>query len=148
MNWLDKSASRAAEPTEMEELDPALKQAIGEFKASVHAWSDVAYSRPRTVREAVVHRTWPLAAGWGLAAVLLAGTASGSLYEHHRRVVEAQAAAAQEAQHQRELAAQRAQEQAQREDDILASVDKAISREVPSAMEPLAALTEESETGN
>lgn len=151
MSWLQRFTSRAEEPTEMEELDPALKQALGEFKASVHAWSDAAYARPRTVGEIVVHGAWRLAAGWSLAAALVAGTISGTLYEHHRRVVEAQAAAAQEAQHQRELAAQQAQEQAQQEDDVLASVDKAISRDVPSAMEPLAALTEDEEsdtTGN
>ena len=112
----------------------------------MHAWSDAAYARPRTVRETVAHRTWRLAAGWGLAAVLLSGTISGGLYEHHLHVIAAEAAAARQAEHQRELAAQEAKLQAQQEDAILASVDSAISREVPSAMEPLAALTEESET--
>ncbi len=146
MSWLQRFTSRAEEPTEMEEMDSAMKQALGDFKASVHAWSDAAYSSPRMVRNAVVHRTWRLAAGWSIAAVLLAGTLSGGLYEQHRRAVEAQVAAAQEAAHQRELAAQRAQQQAQQEDDILASVDKDISREVPNAMEPLAALTDESST--
>ena len=62
---------------------------------------------------------------------------------------EAVAAVAQQAEHQRELAIEHAQQQARQEDDILASVDRDISREVPSAMEPLAALTEDSAaTGN
>ncbi|MGB6194214.1 MAG: hypothetical protein WBF42_17235, partial [Terracidiphilus sp.] len=136
MNWLRNMTNRAEEPTAAEELDPHMKQALGDFKASVHAWSDAAGRRPRTVRNTVVHRTWRLAAGWGLAATLLVGTVSGGVYEHQRRVAEAQAAAAQQAEHQRELAAERARRQAQQEDDILASVDEDVAREVPSAMEP------------
>ncbi len=152
MSWLQRFANRAEEPTENESmkidaLDPELKQAIGDFKASVHAWSAAAQSRPRTLHRAVVHRAWRLAAGWSLAGVLLLGTVSGGVYEHHRRLVAAQHAAAQEADHQRALAAQRALAEAQREEEMLASVDTAVSREVPSAMEPLALLTEESETG-
>ncbi len=143
MNWLRNIKNRAEEPTAMEELDAQMKQALGDFKASVHAWSDGASRGPRTVRHGVVHRTWRLAAGWGLAAALLVGTISGGLYEHQRRVAEAQAAAAQQAEHQRELAAERARRQAQQEDDLLASVDEDLAREVPSAMEPLAALTED-----
>ncbi len=148
MNWLHKFTNRAPEPTLMEiaELDPVMKQALGDFKASVHAWSDAALSRPRTVREVIVHRTWRLAAGWGLAAALLLGSVSGGLYEHHRRAVEAQAAA-RLAEQQHELAVQQARQRA--EDDILLSLDSDIAREVPSAMEPLAAMTEDSSaTGN
>jgi hypothetical protein len=143
MSWFERFTNRADEPTEMEAMDPTLKQALGDFKASVRTWSEVAYSQPRTAK-AVVHRTWRLAAGWGLASLLLAGTVSGGIYEHHRQV-EAQRAAAQEAAHQREIAAQQAREEAQQEEDMLASVDTAVSREVPSAMEPLAALTDETE---
>jgi hypothetical protein len=144
MSWFERFASRTEEPTEMEALDPALKQALGDFKASVHTWSEAAYSRPRTAAQIVVHRTWRLAAGWGLASLLFAGTLSGGIYEHHRQV-EMQRAAAQEAARQHEIAAQEAREKAQREEDLLASVDTAVSREVPSAMEPLAALTDETE---
>jgi hypothetical protein len=143
MSWFERFTNRADEPTEMEAMDPTLKQALCDFKASVRAWSEVAYSQPRTA-QAMVRRTWRLAAGWGLASLLLAGTVSGGIYEHHRQV-EAQRAAAQEAAHRREIAAQQTREEAQQEEDMLASVDTAVSREVPSAMEPLAALTDETE---
>jgi hypothetical protein len=141
MSW-KRFTSRAEEPVDIEALDPALKQALGDFKASVHAWSDARYSRPSTARDVVVRRSWQLAVGWSLAAVVLAGTLSGGLYEHHHAQVLAQLAAQREAEQQRQLAEQQAQELAQQEEDMLASVDKDVSREVPSAMEPLAQLTD------
>lgn len=142
MSWLQRFRARTEEPIEeIEAADPVLKQALGDFRARVHAWSDAAYNRPFESK-VVVRRTWRLVAGWSLACVLLAGALSGGLYEHHRQV-EARIAAAREADHQRQLEAQRAKEEAQQEDDMLASVDTAISREVPSAMEPLAALTDD-----
>ena len=144
MSWLPRFTSRTEESTEIETMDPALKQALGDFKASVHAWSEAAYRRPRTAHQVVVQRTWRVAAGWGLASLLLAGTISGGFYEHHRQV-EARHAAAQQAAHERELAAQQARDEAQEEEDMLASVDTAVSREVPTAMEPLAALNDETE---
>lgn len=145
MNWR-RWINRAEEPVEMDALDPAMKQALGDFKASVHAWSDAAYSRPRAAASGVRRRSLGLAAGWSLVAVLLACTASGGLYEHHRAQVAAQVAAQREAEHQKALAAQRVQEAAQQEDDVLASVDMDVSREVPSAMEPLAQLGDEGES--
>ncbi len=132
----------AEQPNEWDVLDPALKQALGDFKASVHAWSEAAANRPRTVREIVVRRTWRLAAGWGLATALIAGAASGGLYERHHQQEAARIAAAQEAAHQREVAAERAQA----EEDALAKVDSDVSREVPSALEPLAALSTQDES--
>src|ERR1700685_1806823 len=109
MNWITKLKSRAKEPADSEALDPALKQALGDFKASVRAWSDAAYIRPRAVQSAVVRRTWyrsgRLAAGWSLAAVLLAGTLSGGIYEHRERVVAARLAAEQKLEQQRQEAA-------------------------------------------
>jgi hypothetical protein len=146
MSWMRRLTKRAAEPSDVEELDPALKQALGDFKASIYAWSDAASNRPRSAHAIVVQRTWRLAAGWSLAVVLLCGTISGGLYEHHQRKVEEQLTAERQAEHQRQLAAQRAQQEAQQEEDMLASVDNAVSREVPSAMEPLAQLTDESES--
>jgi hypothetical protein len=141
--WKPRWTSRAEEPADIDALDPALKQALGDFKASVRAWSDAAHHRPHTAQSIVVHRSWQLAAGWSLAAVLLAGTMSGGFYEHHQRVVASQIAAAHKAEQERQAAAQRAVDQAQQEDDVLASVDTDVSREVPSAMEPLAQLTDE-----
>lgn len=144
MNW--KWMRRAEEPVEMEPLEPALAQALDEFKSSVHAWSEAAYHRERTAQDIVMRRTWRMAAGWSLASLLLAGSLAGGLYERHHQQEIARVAAAQAAEHQRQLAAQRAQEEAQQEDDLLAGVDSAVSREVPSAMEPLAQLTDESES--
>ena len=137
--------SRATEPAAMEALDPTLKQALGEFKASVHAWSEAELHRPRTVRQTVVHRTWRLAAGWSLAGLLLMGTLGGGLYERHQGQIRAEAAA-REAAHQREVAEQQAREQEQKEEEILASVDTEVSSEVPNAMEPLAILGDETES--
>jgi hypothetical protein len=151
MKGLWKRTKRAEEPVtedfeQMEALDPVLKQALGEFKSSVHAWSDAEFHRSRTMRSTVAQRTWRLAAGWGLAAVLLAGTGTAGVYEYHQRQLAAQAAAAREAERQREVAAEKAREQVQWEEDMLASVDTAVSRAVPSAMEPLIQVADENET--
>jgi len=143
MSWISRFTGRTEDAPEIEELDPALKQALSEFKASVHAWSDAEMGRTRTVRATVVRRTWRLVAGWSLAAMLLAGTASGGIYEYHQRQLQAQAAAIREAEHQRQLAAQKALEDAQQEEDMLASVDTDVSRETPSAMDPLVQLSED-----
>lgn len=144
MSW-KRWTNRAEEPVEMEDLEPELRQALGDFRANVKTWSDAVYRRPRTVREVVVRRSWRLAAGWSLASVLLAGTLSLGLYEHRHAQVQAQLAAQREAEQQRELAVQRARELARQEEDLLASVDREVSREVPSSMEALVQLNEESE---
>lgn len=151
MKGLSRWTKRDKEPAhedfeQMEALDPVLKQTLSEFKASVHAWSDAEFHRPRTAPSTVAHRTIRLAAGWSLAVVLLAGGATGAMYEHHQRQLAAQAAAAREAERQREMAAERARQQQQWEDEMLASVDTAVSREVPSAMEPLVQVADENET--
>jgi len=126
----------------VEELDPAVQQALCDFRTSVHAWSGSVYSQPRTPHLTVAHRTWRLAAGLTMAGVLVAGAISGGVYEHHQRQEQARVAA-QEAAGQRRLAAQ----QARTEEDLLAKVDSDVSQEVPDALEPLAQLmTEDSGT--
>lgn len=137
----ETGASRAEEPAGLEALDPALKQALGDFKASVRAWSDAAYNRPRTVGASVARKQWKLAASWGLAAVLLASGISGSVYLRHESTLQAQLAARRAIEQQKQAALQAAQEE-----EILASVDSAVSREVPKAMEPLARLSEVEES--
>ena len=140
---------RGGEPADIDRLDPALQHALEDFKASVHAWSAAEFRRSRRVRAVMVQRTWRLAAGLSLATALIAGTISGQLYQRHVRQLQAEAAAAaRQAELQHEMAAEKAQavqKQAQ-DDEDLASIDSAISREVPSAMEPLAALGEETES--
>lgn len=144
MSW-KRRADRDEEPLEIEALDPALKQVLGDFKASVQTWSDAVYNRPRPVRETVVRRSWRLAAGWSVASMLIAGTLSVGLYEHRHAQVLARFAAQRAAEGQRQLAAERARELARQEEDMLASVDTDVSREVPSSMEPLLQLNDDSE---
>jgi hypothetical protein len=122
------------------ELEGALK----EFRLSVHAWSEAAYSRPRTAAQAVSRRSWRLAVGWTLGCALVAGSFSGGLWEHHRQVLRMTEARMVE---QKQLAAdQRSQQVKQEDEDLLAQVDSDVSREVPSAMEPLAQLMAEDES--
>jgi urease accessory protein UreH len=114
------------------EMEPELREAIGNFKSSIDAWSDSAISRPRQVSA-------PARIGWDLATV------SGGVYQNYRQQESAKIETARMAQQQRELAAQRATEEA----DLMARVDNDIAREVPSALEPLASLMDENQgTGN
>ena len=138
----EKLKFESGQPDEWESMDPAMKQALHDFKASVHGWSEAEMNRPRTAHSAAGHSSWRLAAGAALASVLLAGTVSGGLYEHYHRQELARIAAAQEAAHQREVAAERAKA----EEELLADVDSDVSREIPSAMEPLASPMAEDTT--
>lgn len=124
------------------ELDLELEQALKNFRSSIHAWSDSAYNRPRTALAVARGKSWRRAAAWALGCALLAAGVSGGVYESHHRKEMARIAAAREAEHQRQLAEQRDRE----EEELLAKVDSDISREVPSAMEPLAQLMAEDET--
>ena len=122
--------------------DPELEQALGNFRQSVHVWSDAAYSRPRTAMQIVAGRSWRFAVGWALGCVLVSGSLAGGLYERHHQRMLAQVKAEQEAK-QRQLATQ--QRARSGDEDLLAAVDTDISRTVPAAMEPLAQLMESSE---
>jgi len=132
----DEHLERGDQTADWEMIDPQTREALGSFKASVHAWSENMVSRPRSAQDLVVRRTWRTAAGWALGCVVFAGSVSGGVYENHRKQEVARIAAVREAEHQRQLAADRARE----EEDLLAKVDSDISRAVPSAMEPLASL--------
>jgi len=123
--------------------DAMLEDALKNFKDSVHAWSDAAYSRSRGEARVAVHSGWRLATAWALGCVLAVGGVSGAVYErHHRQVLAAQARQAQQAR-AREIAAQQRAQTADAE--LLATVDSDISRTVPAAMEPLAQLMDEGE---
>ena len=127
----------------VEVQDPVLKAVLDDFRLSVHAWSGAEFSRPRTLpATSPSHKKWRLAAAWAMGCVLLAGGVSGGVYERHHRQEMARIAAAQQAEQKRLLA----EEQAREEDDLLAKVDSDLSREVPSAMEPLTQLMAEDET--
>lgn len=124
------------------ELEPELRQALGEFRLSVHAWSDAAYGRERSVSVAAPRRSWGLAAGWALGCALVVGGLSDGVYQHHHSQVLAQIARQQQIERQKQAALEKEQE----EEALLASVDTDVSREAPSAMEPLAQLMAEDES--
>lgn len=124
--------------------DADLEQALRNFRLSVHAWSESVLSRPRTVTHEVRRRSWRLAAGLALSAVLVAGSFTGVVHERHLRQQAArQEAEARAAAQQRVLAAQQARVA---DGELLTNVDSDVSREVPSAMEPLAQLMDVSDT--
>ena len=119
--------------------DQELDQALEDFRLSVHAWSEAAYSRPRTAAVAAPRRSWRLAAAWTLGCMLAAGSLAGGFYErqHGRELARV---AAKQAARQRQLAAF---QRARMEDaNFMVTVDQDVSQEVPSAMEPLAQLME------
>jgi len=135
-----QNAGQITGPTagQIEVQDDQFEQALRNFRLSVHAWSEAELSRPRTTAMTVRRRNWRLATGVALGCVLVAGGVSGAVYERHQRQVElARIAAQREADHQRQLALQKARED---EDQLLAKVNSDVSREVPDAMEPLAQL--------
>jgi hypothetical protein len=130
--------SEAQDPTldPMQELN--VDQALRNFKLSVDAWSEAAYSM-RPVAQSVPRRNWRPAAAWALGCALVASSVSGVVYQRHEEQVKAKQAAAKLAEQQK----QAADLQAVNEEDLLASVDSDVSRQVPSAMEPLAQMDED-----
>lgn len=137
------NADRKAVEARDLEMDPELELALKSFRESVHAWSEAACNRPRrALAEAPQRRVWRLAAGWALGCVLTAGAVSGGIYQVHHRQELARQEAARQAQLQKQLAEEREKE-AER---LLAEVDSDVSREVPSAMEPLAQMMTEDES--
>jgi hypothetical protein len=136
-------------------LDRELDEVLGDFRNSVHAWSEAEYSRPRKALETISRvRNWRLASGLALGCALLVGGVSGGVYEQHRRQQQKKIAVVlreadsqrqqveQQSKNQRQIAARPVQE----EEDLLAKVDSDVAREVPSAMEPLAQLMDEDKT--
>ena len=119
---------------EMPQMDEALEQTLKDFRSSVHAWSEAEFGKPH--RSVPVYRkSWRVAAGWALGCVLAVGSVAGGLYERHYVKEQAKIAAAAAAQQQKIEAEQRKQNE-----ELFAKVDSDVSREVPSAMEPLAQM--------
>jgi uncharacterized protein HemX len=144
-NFEDGSHSQreVGERAEIEAQEFELKEALTNFRLSMHAWSEAAHSHPRT--EQVVRRqSWRLAASWALGCAIAAGSVSSVVYQQHHQKEMAKVAAAQAkyAADQKLAAEQIARED---EEDLLAKVDSDVSREVPSAMEPLAQLMSEAD---
>lgn len=134
---MSAQSQRMAEPNPDPILDPVLASVLRDFRASVHAWSDAAYrSRPLVLSPAPRPAFWRQSVAWAFSLVLAAGVATGGVHQFHQRALARQAAQRQ-AENQRRLALQ---QHAREADELLAKVDSDISREVPSAMEPLASL--------
>jgi hypothetical protein len=130
---------------ELETQEAELREALGNFKASVDAWSDAMMSRPREAK-APARTNWSAVTKWALGCVVFAGTVSGGVYQNHRQQEEARVEAARIAEQQRQLAATKVSIQ---DDDLMANVDSDIAREVPSALQPMASLmTDGDTTGN
>ena len=124
------------------DVDADLGEALKNFRSNVHAWSEAEYGRARQVK--TVHElSWRVAAGWALGCVLAAGSVTGILYERHHQLELQKTAAAEQAARQQKLEAE--QRASKEDEDLLAKVDSDVSREVPSAMEPLAQLMSENE---
>ena len=147
---LESNRSRPHELRTLAELNSELDEALTNFRLSMHAWSEAAFSFPQTsVATHAPRRVWRLAVGLALGCVLVAGGVSAGLWEHHQREMRSAAArvAEQQLQQRRLIAHQRDQKaRQQEEEDLLAKVDRDVSREVPVAMEPLAQLMTEDET--
>jgi hypothetical protein len=148
--------------------DPVLGEALKHFKSSVDAWSEAAYSRPRIADSRVRRGGWKLAAGWALGCALVVGGLAGGIFENQHRQELAKTAAvkaAQKATHEQLAVAQSAAAAQQTlekqtatentniskhatnsDENLLATVDKDISQQVPAAMEPLAQLMDENES--
>jgi hypothetical protein len=137
-----------------QELGQEVEQALKNFRASVHAWSDAEFTRSRAVK-APQSSLWRWlaapAVSWAAAAVL-AFTAVGvpvAVHREHQAQVVAQQRA-EEQEHQRVLQ-EKAQEKAAMQmaalqmtaiddDKLLQHVDEDITQSTPDAMEPLASL--------
>ena len=136
----EKANGQREQVLEAADQDFELEQALKHFKSSVHAWSEAEYSRPRAWTREVRHRSWRLALGWSMGCALVAGTVSGGLLERHQKLEAARMVAEQQAaERQKQLVEQRATV-AVTDEALLAGVDSDVSREVPSAMEPLAQM--------
>ncbi|MGB8031032.1 MAG: hypothetical protein WCF30_15370 [Terracidiphilus sp.] len=142
--------------------DQIVAGALKHFKASVDAWSEAVYSRPRTAVMTTRH-TWRLAASWALGCLLAAGSLAGGLYERHLQQESARMAAIKAAEQKASLERKAAEQPvavttvskrqpatvksaASENEDLLATVDSDVSRQVPAAMEPLAQMMESNGT--
>ncbi len=128
------------------ETDAGLNEALADFRSSVNAWSEAAYSRARMAEIRVQRRSWRLAAGWALGCALVAGGITGGVVEHQRQQEATRIAAADGQQAERPQMAmelnQAASQDHSQDAGLMAKVDSDTAQEVPDAMQPLAQLME------
>lgn len=127
---------------ELRGQDEEMLRSLRDFRASVHAWSEGEFSRPRRAVSPEHRSAWRRSVIWAMSLVMAAGVAGTGVYEHHQRAEMAGRIQMQrETEQKRQLDAQKAKEA----EEDLAKIDTDISREVPSAMEPLAQLMDDSQ---
>ena len=137
--------------------EAALRQTLSHFRQSVHAWSDAEYGRARIVRPAKVQTLWRMAVIGVLGCVVAAGALSVILVELRHQPVTVQTAAVRAPSTQPQAALAQAPAKAPAatlhqppasvsDEELMASIDKDVSRIAPSAMEPLAQLMDDSGT--
>jgi len=122
------------------QMDESLKQTLKDYRSSVHAWSDDVYSRPHLPVK-IYKTSWRVAAGLALGCALAVASVAGGLYERHHMNEQAKIAAVEAARQQKIDVEQR-----NASEDLFAKIDSDVSREVPSAMEPLAKMMVEDST--
>ena len=145
MNHNDPNAKMAGQE-DPEKLGPELREALGDFKLSVDAWSEAMISRPREVK-APDRANWSAVTKWALGCAVFAGTVSSGVYQNHKQVEAAKVEAARIAEQQREMEAARVAKV--NEEDLMANIDSDVARQVPSALQPLASLmTDDEAQGN
>jgi hypothetical protein len=81
---------------------------------------------------------------WALGCVLIAGGISAGVREHRQKQMKI--TAARVAEQERQVVEERNRQLWQTDEELLAKVDSDVSREVPSAMEPLAQLMAEDQS--
>jgi len=143
MNRNDENVKLTGQAEDPETLNPELREAFGDFKLSVHAWSEAMISRPREAK-APARTNWSAVMKWALGCVVFAGTVSGGLYQNHKQVEALKVEAARIAEQQHEMEAAKLAKVD--EEDLMANVDSAVARQVPSALEPMATLMNDDET--
>ena len=140
----DEDTKGTGQAENLEMLEPDLREALSNFKASVDAWSDAMMSRPRAVK-APARTNWSAVTKWALGCVVFVSTVSGGVYQNYQQqeAQKVEAARVREQQQREKAAAKLAKAD---EEDLMASVDSDVAREVPSALEPLATLMTEDDT--
>ena len=117
-----------------------IEAVLKDFRNSIHAWSDATLSRPRMVKAGFPRRNWRLATAWALGCILATGAMTGGVLERHHRQELARIAVEQKAAADRKQLEEQQARATVSDEVLLAGVDSDVSRDVPSAMEPLAQL--------
>ena len=84
MKHTDENAMPTVARAESLELEPELREALGNFKASVDAWSEGMMSRPREVKTPA-RANWGPVSKWALGTAVFVTTVSGGVYQNYRQ---------------------------------------------------------------